>query len=421
MTPSTMIHDIHVNERSLRDKEKFLPIRKDELIERFCQEGNLSTDDVQHFKELGHIVSAMLHFEHHLLLDRLKAAYDPFDPDTDKSPLTSGECRQSNQDELFSMIDSLLEKGNFFRLSRKDLEAAMKGCSAWGLNIDVDFDIFDHLAVYARGDFTGFRYRRSLKNWYRREEVELPIYQRLVVVFRLKPDRRLRRYVNTESIYMKIFKDIPQMDVEMLLPASKIKMTNLDRTKIILPTLSGLSITAWKIVKGAVIVAAAKVYGTLALLGLVGGTIGYGVRSFYGYLNTKKKYQLDLTESLYYQNLDNNLGVLYRLIGEAEEQEVLESLLAYYALWRHAGADGWTAGEVDCWAEGFIARNFHRHVNFDVSDALAKLSNLSVVDDTGDGRFRALPISDALTQLDHSWDGFFQPGLSPSAGYARKC
>ena len=64
-----------------------------------------------------------------------------------------------------------------------------------------------------------------------------------------------------------------------------------------------------------------------SVLGLVGGTIGYGIRSFYGYLNTKNKYQLSLTESLYYQNLDNNAGVFFRLLDEAEEQENCESML----------------------------------------------------------------------------------------------
>ncbi len=62
---------------------------------------------------------------------------------------------------------------------------------------------------------------------------------------------------------------------------------------------------------------------------MLGVTCGYGVRSFYGYLQTKQKYQLNLTESLYYQNLDNNAGVISRLLDEAEEQENREAVLAY--------------------------------------------------------------------------------------------
>src|SRR6185436_10749928 len=98
----------------------------------------------------------------------------------------------------------------------------------------------------------------------------------------------------------------------------------------------------------ALLAAAAGVYGILTVLGV---TCGYGIRSFYGYLQTKQKYQLNLTESLYYQNLDNNAGVLSRLLDEAEEQENREAILAYFFLWQARGAQldqpsGLTADEL---------------------------------------------------------------------------
>ena len=41
---------------------------------------------------------------------------------------------------------------------------------------------------------------------------------------------------------MKLFKDIPRQDLDMLLPGTRFRMTLLDRGKILLPTLSGLAI-----------------------------------------------------------------------------------------------------------------------------------------------------------------------------------
>ena len=70
------------------------------------------------------------------------------------------------------------------------------------------------------------------------------------------------------------------------------------------------------------------IYGLFAFVVLVGGTLGYGVKSFFGYLRTKDKYQLHLTRHLYYQNLGNNKGVLFRMIHDAEEQEFREAILA---------------------------------------------------------------------------------------------
>ncbi len=78
------------------------------------------------------------------------------------------------------------------------------------------------------------------------------------------------------------------------------------------------------------------------------------MRSFRGYLQTKERYQLSLTESLYYKNLDNNAGVLMRLIDEAEEQENREALLAYFFLRRELAPAGLAAEQLDRRIEAFL-------------------------------------------------------------------
>src|SRR4029079_7412673 len=176
-------------------------------------------------------------------------------------------------------------------------------------------------------------------------------------------------------------------------------MSLLDRCKIVLPTLSGVSIAVWKIVQGAILVAAAGFYGSLASWGLIGGTVVYGVRSFYGYLNTKQKYQLNLTESLYYQNLDNNAGVLFRLLDEAEEQEAREAMLAYFFLWRHAPAEGWSAEQLDRHIENWLQVATARRIDFEVGDALSKLIRLGVAEVLSDGNLRVVPLARAIEKL----------------------
>ena len=57
---------------------------------------------------------------------------------------------------------------------------------------------------------------------------------------------------------------------------------------------------------------------------------GYGYKQWHGYQVTKQSYAKMLVESLYYQNLDNNAGVITQLVDEAEEQECRETILAYY-------------------------------------------------------------------------------------------
>lgn len=391
------------------DREHSIPIRKTDLVELLCRDPGLSAEEQQQFRQLCRVLEATFHFEYHAKLEELKDAYAFFDPDADTQPLSPASAEQADRHvhDLFEKFCSLLERANFVRLSREDFIEALKGSSDWGINLDVDFDVFDRLEVFARGDVLGRRWRRRVRNFYRLEEVEVPIYQRLVVFFRLRQHKLIGKHADTKSVYIKVFKDIPKMDLEMLLPGTRVKLTATDRGKIVLPALSGVAITIWKIFKGAVFLAFAGLYSTLAFLGLVGGTIGYGIRSFYGYLQTKQKYQLNLTQSLYYQNLDNNAGALFRLLNDAEEQECREAMLAYFHLWRAAGDHGVTAPELDDQIEQYLDRTAGIQVDFEIGDAMDKLKRLQIVEGSREDRLRAVPIANALQALDRAWDNFF--------------
>ena len=172
-----------------------------------------------------------------------------------------------------------------------------------------------------------------------------------------------------------------------------------------MPTVSGLVVSIFKAVKGALLAAAMGIYGILAVLGV---TVGYGVRSFFGYLQTKQKYQLNLTESLYYRNLDNNAGVLCRLLDEAEEQENREAVLAYYFLWRLPAGGGYTAdSRLISTSSSSVARpSAGRSISKSATGAgQAGAARPGV--QAADGRYLALPLNDSLRALDLAWDNYF--------------
>ena len=81
--------------------------------------------------------------------------------------------------------------------------------SDWGVSLDVDFQIFEDLEVFGRGDIKGRRIRRRWRNFFRIEEVDVPIYQRLVVLFRLRHHKRLRDE-DVGPVFLKAFKNIPK-------------------------------------------------------------------------------------------------------------------------------------------------------------------------------------------------------------------
>jgi len=392
-------------------REHFIPIRKRELIEALCRDPGVSSSAADQFRRLARLVEATFHFEYHSRLEELKDAYAAFNPDADTraAAALSEEQREERITQLFAAFASLLERANFQQLSRDQLLAALEGASDWGINLQVDLEAFERLEIFCRGDVVGERSRRRWPALWRVRSVALPIYQRLVVIFKLRPGKVKAKHVDTASVHVKFFKDIPKQDLEMLLPGTRFMMTRWEKGRIALPTLSGLAMTVFKIVSTALVL---PLWG---LLSLIGGTIGYGVKSYQGYLNTRQKYQLNLTQSLYYQNLDNNAGVLFRVLDEAEEQECREALLAYFLLWRNAGESGWDQETLDRAAEGWLKEQMKLDVDFEVDDALAKLVRLQIVEQTTPNRFAAAPLEIALRRLDETWDNYFAYNVSESA------
>lgn len=402
--------------------ENFIPIRKSDLITVLAREPALDEAERAGFLRLCRLLEATIHFEFQQFLEELKTAYAPFDPDADTTPIwvMSAEERRQRAQTLFERFRHVLAWANFTRLSQADLERALDAMSEWGVNLAVDFSRFEQLEVFARGAAVLRRRRpRRLFIWpLRPPEVDVPIYQRLVVIFRLRERLEREEHGDPHTIYLKIFKNIPTMDLDMLLPGSRVRMSIFDRGKILLPIVSGLAIAVWKVVQGALVLLATGVYGALAFLGLLGGTLGYGLRSFHAHVRTVQRYQLNLTRSLYYQNLDNNAGVLHRLVDEAEEQELREAVLAWYFLWREAGPQGWSNTELDCRIEEFLAGLIHYQIDFEVSDALRKLERMGLVERLAEGRVRALDLPAALARLDAAWDQLFRYAVeSPRLPY----
>ncbi len=387
-------------------REAFIPLRKAELLDCLCENRGLSPYAQDSLKQFARLLDVTLHYEFHAKLTELKDLYAPFDPDADapsREQLSAAD-RQLRLNRLFERFAELLQNANFRRLGRHELEHALQSASEHGLSLEIDFDAFERLDIYCRGEVTRTRLSRRWGRLFGTKEIQVPMYQRLVIIFRLRAGRRQHRQLDTNTVFIKLFKDIPKADLEMLLPATRVKMLLIDRIKIILPTVSGLAVSIFKAIKGALLVAAAGVYGILAVLGV---TLGYGLRSFYGYQQTKQKYQLNLTESLYYQNLDNHTGVICRLLDEAEEQEHREALLGYYFLWQCGDSQGLSAEQLDARIEHDLAESLGCQVDFEVTDALTKLVRWGIVRCNAQGRYVAAPIDQALAILDQIWDNCF--------------
>jgi hypothetical protein len=396
------------------DREHYIPLRKSDLVELLCADKGLPVAERAPFRQFCRLAAALYHFEYLQHLEKLKDAYAPFDPDSETRPLKPllPEERAERQEQVFAALAALLERANFKKLTREDvLKAVHDTPSDWGLPTDIDLSMFERLDVYHRGDGFGVRRRRLWWKLWLKEEIKVPVHHRLVGVLKLRRHRRLDPDINTDAIYLKIFKDIPKADVPMLLPGARVRLSKLDRALIVYPLAAGVGLLLWHL--GATIweaITTAAVTGLLSVGVLSAGAAlgGYGYKSYYSYQVRKQTYNFQLTRNLYYQGLDSNAGVLMRLLDEAEEQECREVFLAYFCLWRFAPPQGWTAEQLDDYVELYLEGSAAAlKVDFEIGDALDKLEKLKIVQKVGD-HYRAVPLNMALVTLDRIWDNIFQ-------------
>jgi hypothetical protein len=402
-----------------RDREHYIPLRVVDLVDYLCAESGplldqkLDAHEQAAFRRFARSVAGHVHTVYLTQLRRLKEAYAPFDPDAEPKPLhaPTPEQRAADLNSLFATFVNLMERANYTRLTRDELEAVTEGASSWGIDMDVAWEAFERVEVFYRGKGFGKRTLRSWRRLWKREEISVPTFSRVAVIFKQQPHKRLGADADFTSVFLKLFKDMPQQDTEMLLPGGRIRMPKFDRLKMGGSITSTVGYIAWRLWDSIASIGSAiltgsfvTLYGPLVLIG------GYGYKTWYSFQVSRQTYTLQLTQSLYYQNLDNNAGVMYRLLDEAEDQEIREVLLSYFYLWRYAGDRGWTAAELDDYIELDLEKRLNMEVDFEVADAMRKLAAAGLVEAAEEERFRAAPIAKAQEKLDELWVRYAHAG-----------
>ncbi|WP_020472109.1 DUF3754 domain-containing protein [Zavarzinella formosa] len=394
------------------DREYFIPLQLKDLID-FLVDGKaaktptrtLAGAEGTQFRQFAELVQSHYHRSFHQKFRDLKESYGHFDPDTDTpslSPLPADQ-RDAYLKNLYQEVKNLMLKANYRELTKEQAIATMQGASLWGLEMDVCWDVFDHIEIFYRGDTTGVRtIRRWWKLWMK-EELVVPEFNRLVVILKQRPHSRLGHSADTKSVYLKMFKDMPKPDMEMVLPGTRVMLSSLDKGMIFYPVFSGLAIVLYKVLADLIGFKDIFALGTAVSLSwsLAAAFAGYSYKSYVSYSNKKTSYTLQLTQSLYYQGIDSNAGVFHRVLQEAEEQESREVILCYFYLLKVGGPNGLTDRELDDLIERELEDRLGIKVDFEIADAIYKLEALQLVRKEGD-RYRAVSLEQAVRAVEQS-------------------
>ncbi len=395
MSETTQINDAHPPKLDAH----FIPIRKSDLQHVLTDDPDLSTGDKAKLFYLYELLEATIHYEQLARIEKLKKTYGPFDPDAvtkDVRPVTSN--RETYVKSLFSEFEQVLVQANYARLDRHEIDTAVKALSHFGVRDDETCSI-KRIEVFARGHRTmPVEHPRS---WSRRPiHRETEVHDRLVVIFRLEDTTVPEDSPQRDRVYIKIFKDVPKSSVDCTFPNWQARMPLMVLIAILLPLIVGASVTRFDLRESELALVGG--YGVFALLG-----IAFSVFLYVAYERKKENYQTYRSKNLYLNNLVNNVGVLLRLLDDAEEQEFREAILAYFLLWQKAPVRGWSKQELDEAVEEYLRNSFRVETDFEVEDAVGKLERFDMVKSMPNNRFRAVEIDDALIWLDKKWDDYF--------------
>jgi hypothetical protein len=389
----------------------------------------VAPDERESFDGFAELLASLLHHEFRGRLEALKDAYYPFNPDVDTR--TIGELgpdeRKEAQERLVEELSALAEAANFERISTEDLNRAFTEESLMKVKLVADFDDFEQVLFYRRGEHTREEEVKRLFGL-RKRTIEFANYAKVLVYVKFKDATHFEAAgkkvddlpFKPESTIIKLFQDVPRADLEMLFPNARVRMRGIDKLLIGVPAvISGIIIVVTKLIaallpllllfgfwlgvhKDPVELDQGKLIAIAAGLAAFGG---YLVRQFGTFKNRKIQFMKALSENLYFRNLDNDAGVFHHLLDAAEEEEVKEAVLAYHFL-RTAGQP-LTEEELDKRIEGWFAQKWEATFDFEVDDGVGKLRRLELVDEDGQGRLTAVTLDEAKRRLDEIWDNLF--------------
>jgi hypothetical protein len=412
-------------------KDRFIPLRKTDLIQACLDDGRLSTEQRGAFKTLSQLIVSTLHFEYHHILEELKDSYAPFDPNSDTLAITqlTDEILQTKQDIFTDRFTQVLNAANFEKVTDQDLQEALNEESLFKVRLAVEFEDFADVVFYRRGEYQ--QTETISKFWgLLKQKITFTNYDKVAVYIKFKDadyfNQKKSTAANFEpgfadpgSTIIKLFQNVPKADLEMLFPNSQVRMRTIDKAIIGGSALVGGAVVLVTKLGASLLVLAGLLsywFGfssqevtintqQLIALGIGAGVLGgFIFKEWSKFKNRKLRFMKALADNLYFKNLDNNSGVFHNLIDSAEEEECKEAILAYYFLVTIGGS--MTSEQLDKKIEQWFSEQFDFQIDFEIADALAKLERFGIVK-SNDDQYIALSISAAQLQLDTQWDGLF--------------
>jgi hypothetical protein len=406
-------------------RDRFIPLRKSDIVSGLVADGCLNGAEQAGLRQFARMLGAIFHYRYFEELDRLREAYFHFDPEIDpKRPANEIDAAYRTLSDEFVR---LVTEANFVEIPHDEIIRAFAEHALVRVKIKVPVQDYRDVRMFRRGHH---KETIEVPSWFglRRRPLEVDVYDDVVLMVATRPDgaspteprkalssaRRSRQKIRAGAVLFKYFRHIARGDLEALFPNVRVVMSVFDQFALGVPALVGGVPILLKVASTlTVLFVVAGFYlglnGTMRdndteqALAALSGLFALGafvLRQWGNFHRQSLIHQKQLTDNIYYRNINNNSGIFNYLIGEAEEQDWKEALLAYYGLMTTKAP--LTREALRARAEELLVRVFDVGAAFDVDGALARLRDLDLLGETGSS-LSVPPLPDALARLEADW------------------
>jgi hypothetical protein len=416
--------------------DRFIPIRKSDIVTALIDRGMLTTAaERQKFRIFCDTLASIYHFEYFATLEQLRNDYYYFNPEIAPHSGMDADALERCYEDLLQSLEAVLARANFVELPHAHIDEAHRQRSVLRVKVSAPLDDFRDVRFYRRGHHTE---ESEIRQWFglRRRKIAVEVYDDVVLLAATKSraaggtSRRSstlnRRIIPPGAVLLKCFRNIASGDLNALFPNARVVLSRTDMLFLGLPAIAGgipillkiyATITVLFLLLGFYfgVGAATADTDTKTALAALSGLVALGgfiARQWVKYQRQSLKYQMELNDNIYYRNVNNNAGMFDYVIGAAEEQDCKEAFLAYHFL--NTAAVAPTARELEAQVEAWLKATYKIELEFEVSDALAKLDQLGLLKHC-DERLVVLPLDTTITALQRIWNGLLASEQRPAA------
>ena len=331
-----------------------IPVQSSEICDRIIRTGLLSADELYRVQQA---IAGQVQHRISLLRRRATEGYHAYNPDRQSLRFRDHGQSPARELQFVQATEQLMTLAGFQHLDPMSIKHSLHQVSPFGLNLNIHLRDFELLRIYTRDQALRLEWRRDWRRLFlARTRLQVPVYRRLVLIFKLKcrdhlirdrmilcgqsyrtAARFVQRYYRhlpqtgfDQYIYLKLFKDTPQDDIEMLLPNRGVRMKLFDKIKLGLSGTGSITAGIYAAIKKLLFTTFNPM--TLVItLGTLGGAIVQQITKYLAQRNTYLRY---LSEALYFHTLAGNRSVISHIGEQAADELTKQTLLVYFIIRR---------------------------------------------------------------------------------------